>query len=211
MNVWHSFQGTESEVSVKFMEPIFSLVSDTTFKLNLNQTRNDHHTSVSSEVEFIPGDDGEAESKAKARLTDLQENIQKVAIDMRATEFEIGDYINSLLSISRQNLKLEVCGGRLHQYSGDYTQSKGGRYVKSLVFDETNLDKECLSSLLSSHFPNLDLLELRNCNISGSNDNGRRQVGNSTVRFVLPKTAVGSLSISNCNVNKHSTLLISVY
>lgn len=130
---------------------------------------------------------------------------------MRNTRFQAGDYINSILSTACPNLHaIEINGGGLRQYNNDSTIPKRGQYVHRLLFDETRINEKCLGSLLTNEFPKLELLQLTDCSISGSIDNGDQEMENSSIHVTMPETDVGTLSIKRCDFIARPMLLIPI-
>lgn len=182
--------------------------------MRLNQSRGDYDPVISSAITYGFGEDRIAvESNAKRHLIDLYADIQEVKMYLRKTGFEAGDYIDTLLSTTRPNMRvIEIVGGTLQrQYNNENAASEGGQLVNKLQFQERSIDEKCLSSLLTSTFPKLKLLRLSGCKFKGSNDNDVRGMGNSTLQILMPQTVVGKLDISGNDYNKRSILLISIH
>lgn len=87
------------------------------------------------------------------------------------TGFNVGNYINSLLSITHPNLHvIEIYGGKLYRYDNDDEVAKRGQHVSRLELNKTNIDEKCLRSSLTKEFTKLDHLRLHDWNISGSTE-----------------------------------------
>lgn len=100
-------------------------------------------------------------SKLKRYMIDLNQNIQKVTMKLAKSEFMVEGFINSLLNTARLGLKeIEIHKGNLRQYQNNNNDSQEGGHLDRLEFRGTIIDDECLSSLVTTEFSNLQLLKV---------------------------------------------------
>lgn len=105
--------------------------------------------------------------------------------------------------------RINICGGRLCQYDNDNPVLSRAQHVEHLIFDKTDMDENCLSSLVTCKFSKLEVLGLNDCNISGRGDDEEGRQDN-RINITVPDTSISTLQISKCDPIRSSLLLISV-
>lgn len=128
--------------------------------------------------------------------------MKKITLDVLGFEMELQGSFDELFAGINANLGyVYVIGVTLNAYEATDNVATRGQYVRSLIFQRTEIAENALHSL-SCEFPQLDLLKFHVC-IFDDNRN--------IINMDMTYTSIGILSIYASTSPFESILLMSVY